>query len=165
MSPLLLLTLTAQAACPLVPAFETLDTALRAWWRPGELFVAPGAGDPRPGFFPLNSRLEGTAPPAGEGWRRLGERCDPAATATFTLQERPAVASLEGDWMAPILRVRVGERIAAELPIGHPAHLCALYVAEADATPGLEILVLWRNQAEVAVPQGISVYRVPDAAR
>jgi hypothetical protein len=40
-----------------------------------------------------------------------------------------------------------------------------LYVAEADATPGLEILVLWRNQAEVAVPQGISVYRVPDAAR
>ena len=156
---------TAFAASPLVPAYETLDCALRAWWRPGDLFVAPGAGDPRPGLHPLGSAVEAAAPPAGDGWQRIGERCEPAASATFDLRGQTATVRLEGPWSAPLLRVRVGERIAAEQSLGHPAHLCALQVVEADATPGLEILLLWRAMPEVAVAQGLTVFHLPEALR
>ncbi|MEC8422945.1 MAG: hypothetical protein VX000_04145, partial [Myxococcota bacterium] len=60
MSTTLLAFTVALAAPPLVVAADEAEPGLRAWWRTGELIVAPAEGDPRPGVRPL----EGTAPAA-----------------------------------------------------------------------------------------------------
>jgi hypothetical protein len=152
----------ARAAPPLVHAHDVVaQQGLEAWWRPGDLLLVATGPSGREAWRPLaDDPSPHPAPPALPGWTRVGAACAPAPTAAFTLAGKPARAWISGPPAAPEVRVeRDGVPVAAAT-LGQPASVCALHVGEADAVPGLEIVVTWT----VGGLQGLTVLRVPEVA-
>ncbi len=153
----------ARAVPPLVVAADEAEAGLRAWWKEGDLLVAPPAGDPRPGVRPLVGPAPVVLPAALDGWQPLLDTCSEAPDPpAFSLGERTARARVERTDSTLIVRVSVDDRVVAEGALGRPAEPCSLTVGQADALPGKEVLLGWRTAAGVT---GLTVFRIPDTAR
>lgn len=160
----LLLHATVLAAPPLVVSVDEAEAGLRAWWRDGELIVAPPDGDPRPAIRPLRSPAPVALPPDRSGWTDLLARCsDGPPIATMPVGDATATAEATTDTGTGTVRltVRLGERLVAEGALGRPAKPCSLYLGQADALPGYELLLGWRTAAGL---RGLTVFRVPEMA-
>lgn len=160
MLPTLLMCTMALAAPPLVVAVDEAEPGLRAWWRDGELIVAPAAGDPRPGMRPLVGPAPVVLPPDLAGWTPLLGACpERPPTAALPLRAQTAVVSITTSDQALVLRVTVDDRVVAEGTLGRPATACSLHVGQADALPGYEVLLGWQTATGV---RGLTVFRVPE---
>jgi hypothetical protein len=159
---ILLFTL-ARATPPLVYVTDTADQGLRAWWRPGDLLVAGATGSA--GLRPLQAEPTAVVPADLSGWKALGARCASSAQARVALPGGEAEVKVAGTEMAPLLRIERGGQTLAESPLGRPARVCELLVANLDATEGLELAVAWQMGDPKAPISGISLFRVPDVAR
>jgi hypothetical protein len=160
MLPTLLTCAVALAAPPLVVAVDEAELGLRAWWREGELLVAPPDGDPRPGVRPLVGPAPVALPPDLQSWTPLlGECPERAPTAALPLGEQTAVVDVTSSEQSLVLHVKVGDRTVAEGALGRPATACSLHVGQADALPGYEVLLGWQTKAGV---RGLTVFRVPE---
>lgn len=150
----------ALAAPPLVVAVDEAEPGLRAWWREGELLVAPPAGDPRPGVRPLVGPAPVVLPQDLGGWTPLlGDCPERAPTAALPLGDETAMVDVTQTEHSLVLRVKVADRTVAEGSLGRPATPCSLHVGQADALPGYEVLLGWRTAAGV---HGLTVFRVPE---
>lgn len=161
----LLFCASASATPPLVLAADVADAGLRVWWRVGDLLIGPPSGDPRPGMRPLIGPAEVAIPVDLAGWSALGETCAATLSVTFPLDGEPATATAEGTWELPVIRLRSRGRVIAEAPLGRPGRVCEIAVGEADAVPGLEVLVTWRLGGGSSELRGLNIYRIPDTAR
>lgn len=162
MIPTLLTCAAALAAPPLVVAVDEAEPGLRAWWREGELLVAPPEGDPRPGVRPLVGPAPVVLPTDLAGWTPLlGECPERPPTAALPIGERTVTVGLTQTDQSLVLRMQIGERTVAEGALGRPAMACSLHVGQADALPGYEVLLGWRTAAGV---NGLTVFRVPETA-
>jgi len=152
----------AAGAPPLVHAHDVVaQKGLEAWWRPGDLLLIAEGPAGREAWRPLSDDPSPhPAPPALPGWTRVGAACSAAPSAAFTLAGKPARVWISGPPGAPELRVeRDGLPLSAAV-LGQPAVVCAVHVGEADAVPGLEIVVTWA----VGALQGLTVLRLPEVA-
>lgn len=165
MLTMLLFASVLHATPPLVLAADVAETGLRVWWRPGDLLIGPPAGDPRPGMRPLCGPAEVAIPTEISGWTALGATCPGVLAHTFNLDGEPATATPEGTWEAPVIRLRSKGRVIAEAPLGRPGRVCEIAVGEADAVPGLEVMVTWRLGEGASELRGLNIYRIPDTAR
>jgi hypothetical protein len=162
MLPTLLTSAVALAAPPLVVAVDEAEPGLRAWWREGEVLVAPPAGDPRPGVKPLVGPAPIVLPDDLEGWTPLlGECPERPPTAALPVGGRTATVLVDASEKNVMLQVKLEDRVIAEGALGRPAVPCSLHIGQADALPGYEVLLGWRTPAGV---QGLTVFRVPETA-
>lgn len=162
---LLLFLSTAFAVPPLVQAADLAAPGMEVWWREGELLAGEPTQPGRPGLRPLSDLAPLALPVDLTGWTPLGDPCVPGATDHAMLDTVAVDADVIGDKEAPVIRLRAGQRLVASAALGRPAHICALRVVQADALPGLEIIVVWRPLEEDANLRGLVVYHIPDAAR
>lgn len=162
MLPTLLTCAVALAAPPLVVAVDEAEPGLRAWWREGELLVAPPAGDPRPGVRPLVGPAPIVPPTELAGWTALHGECpERAPTAALPVGEHTATVNVEAAEQNLVVRLQLDERTIAEGALGRPARACSLHVGQADGLPGYEVMLGWQTAAGV---QGLTVFRVPETA-
>ena len=155
------------AAPPLILAADVGEPGMEVWWREGDLLVGSPQQDGRPGMRPLSEQKERLQLPADlTGWTRLGKTCQDKPLATSLLDEAAITATISTDPAGhQIARVQDGQRVLAENTLGRPVTVCALALVQADALPGLELLVLW-TLGEGADPiRGLTVLRVPEMAR
>lgn len=163
----------ARAALPLVLVADVADLGLRAWWRPGELVLGKPDEAGRPGLRPLVSLAPVVLPVDLESWAALGEACvsrpESRAREDGARLRAQVLASAEG----PVIQLLDGQELLATNALGRPAQVCDLLLAEADAMPGLEVIVSWRLELGGERPaegggaelRGYTVYRVPETAR
>lgn len=162
MLPSFLLPAIAVAAPPLVVAVDEAEPGLRAWWRPGELVVAPKEGDPRSALRPLAGAVPTVLPADHAEWIDLLSDCvERAPTAAMPLGSETASASLEVSETNILIRIRVGERTVAEGALGRPAAPCSLHLGQADSLSGYELMLGWKTPSGV---RGLTVFRVPETA-
>jgi hypothetical protein len=181
---LLLLAPAAHAAPPLVPAADVADPDLQVYWRDGELLLGMPLRSDRPALRPLVDLAPSTLPDDLSGYRRLGEACDAVPRATATLDGNPVVAEIGGSLEAPTIVLKGGPVVLAQNKLGRPVVPCTIDIVQADAVPGLEVVVTWRTgvagpdaaDAAAATPtaqpappsseaRGVFVFRIPDTAR
>ena len=161
---ILLLHARVLAAPPLVVSVDEAETGLRAWWRDGELIVAPAEGDPRPAVRPLRSPVPVALPPDRSGWIDLLTGCSEGPpTAAMPVGDATAIAQATKDAATGTVRltVRLGPRLVAEGALGRPAEPCSLHLGQADALPGYELMLGWRTEMGL---RGLTVFRVPETA-
>jgi len=161
---ILLLHARVLAAPPLVVSVDEAEAGLRAWWRDGELLVAPAEGDPRPAVRPLHSHVPVALPPDRSGWVDLLAACSEGPpTAAMPVGDATATAHARKDSTTGVvqLTVRLGERLVAEGTLGRPAEPCSLHLGQADALPGYELMLGWRTAAGL---RGLTVFRIPETA-
>ena len=157
--------LSAAAAPPLVFVMDTAEPGLRAWWREGDLLLAPKEGDPRPAIRPLAGKASVVVPADMTGWTALGETCNDNPHVDVDLDGVAAQVVAEGPWAEPKVRLLVGERVLAQARLGRPARLCDAHAGQLDGLPGPEVVVAWRFGDGDEEVRGITVFRIPDTAR
>lgn len=150
---------------PLVFVTDTAEPGLRAWWREGELLVAPTAASGRPGMRPLVGASPVPVPADLAAWTPLGLTCSSHPKSQFTLDGRAALLTVSGAWDKPMLELTVEDRMVAAAPLGRPASVCGVHVGQADSLPGPEVMVSWRFGEGANQLYGLSVFRVPETAR
>jgi len=155
----------AWALPPLQAVHATAGVGMRVWWRPGSLLVAASGEPGAPFTYPLEINKKGTLPATLSGWTPLGETCAPRPEASMELDGETATAKVIGTPDRPALALVRGLRRVAAGPLGQAAEVCALFLGEADAIPGPELLVLWRIGEGPSQLRGLTVMRVPDTAR
>lgn len=157
----------ARAAPPLVLVADVAEEGLRAWWRAGELVVGKPAEPGRPGLRPLSSLLPAVLPDDLDRWAEVGEDCVPHPESQADLEGQRVTARVLATSEGPLIQLVVGETLLAENAIGRPVRICEVLLAEADALPGLEVIVAWRMERAPGPGElrGLTVYRVPETAR
>jgi hypothetical protein len=152
----------AAAAQPLVQAYEVAASELQVWWKERDLMVVTPGLDGLEARRPLADAAVHAAPAGFPGWTRLGAACaGPGGNrTTFPLAGKPAVAAAGGDKAVPVVTVHRDGVLVAQAPLGQPAEACAIHVGEADALPGVEIVVSWT----LGSVQGVTVFRLPELA-
>lgn len=165
----LLVSSTASAAPPLMPAAEVAGSALEVYAKPGELLVVqPTPAGDRVALHPLSKEPSSPAPAPRDlaGHTRVGAGTCPKSPPSFRWSHGEAKASVQaaGPWDAPVVELTIdGERVATAA-LGRAAHVCALYAANLDALPGEEVVVVWRVSREDTATHGVTVLRVPATA-
>ncbi|MCK6504766.1 hypothetical protein L6R53_15400 [Myxococcota bacterium] len=157
----------ARAAPPLVLAADVADEGLRAWWRAGELVVGKPDEAGRPGLRPLVSLAPAVLPEDLSTWAAVGETCVPHPESQADLEGQRVTARVLATAEGPVIQLVAGETLLAENAIGRPVRVCEVLLAEADAIPGLEVVVAWRMERAPGPGElrGFTVYRVPETAR
>lgn len=155
----------ALALAPLVPAADVADKGLQFWWRPGELYAGLPDQPGRPAVRPLEDPAPLSLPADLSGWTRLGAACPGVGRVSFELGEIEATAEVVGTPDSPMVQVRAGPRLLAQHPLGRPAEICEVRVAQADALPGLEVLIAWRPPEASDTLRGLRVFHLPEALR
>lgn len=157
----------AAAAPPLMPAADVADEGLRAWWRQGELVVGKPDQPGRPGLRPLASLAPTVLPDDLPTWATIGEDCVPRPESQADLEGQRVTARVLATAEGPVIQLLSGEQVLAENALGRPARVCEVLLAEADALPGLEVIVAWRMERAPGPGElrGLTVYRVPETAR
>ncbi len=149
------------AAQPLTPAGELAAATVEVWWRRGDLLLVTEGPDGREARRPLANEAVHPAPASLQGWKRIGESCENRSQTTFTLLDRPAIATVGGDASIPAVTIHREGLLVAHAPLGQPAQPCTITVVEADALPGLEVIVTW-GLGDI---HGVSVFRLPELAQ
>ena len=157
---------SAHAVPPLVLAAEVAGESVEIYVRPGSLLLSQRKAD-TPGLALRPLEGNGTSPlPADlDRWTAVpfGD-CSGAPSFRWKRQAQQLVARVTGEWTAPMIEVTVDESVVAMAPLGRPARVCALHVADLDHIPGEEILVLWQTTPEASKSRGLTVMRVPATA-
>lgn len=160
---LFLLTSLALAAPPLDLAVDVAEAGLQAWWRPGELLVGvPGRGD-RTALRPLVDLNPTTLPSDLSGWTDLGTGCSTPARGELEVDGVSLSARIAGPPEQRVLLLEVDGELRAQQSLGRPVRPCAVRLGQADALPGVEIMVSWDFGEGAAATRGLSVFRVPEA--
>lgn len=162
---LLLWSAPAGAVVPLLPAADVADVGLKAWWRAGELVVGMPDQPGQPGLRPLVS-LEPTALPADlSAWAAVGEHCVTDPESRGLVGGSPYKARVVGSGEGPVVQLLRQDEVVAANALGRPARVCEVLLAEADALPGLELVVAWRMELGTEGQEllGITVYRIPES--
>jgi hypothetical protein len=152
----------AAAAQPLVQAYEVAASELQVWWKERDLMVVTPGLDGLEARRPLVDTAVHAAPSGFRGWTRLGEACGTKSSnrTTFSLAGKLAVVAAGGDSAVPVVTIHRDGVLVAQAPLGQPAKACAVHVGEADALPGVEIVVSWI----LGSIQGVTVFRLPELA-
>ncbi|MDP6932683.1 MAG: hypothetical protein QGG40_07185 [Myxococcota bacterium] len=154
----------AHATPTLVPVADIADEGLHAWVKEGELLVGVPDDDERPGIRPLVGLAPLVLPEDLSDWTPVGIRCKTIKMHAARIGERSIVAEVTGPDSHPSVRLVSEGKVLAEAPLGHPAQVCEVLVAQADIVPGLEVLVAWRMEQHQPPLQGLTVYRIPELA-
>jgi len=162
MAMLLLAPSVAAATPSLEPAADVAEPGLRTWWRPGELVVGvPGRSD-RSALRPLVDPTPTALPSDLSSWTELGTSCTEAPEARLTSGSHTLTAVVHAPGAQRIVQLKVGDKVIAQQTLGRPVTPCALHLGQADALPGLELMVAWVTADESV--RGLTVFRVPEAA-
>lgn len=153
----------ALAATPLDLAVDVAEADLQAWWRPGELLVGVPARGDRTALRPLVDLNPTTLPADLTGWTELGASCSTPARGELVVGGQTVSARVAGPPEQRVLLLEVGEELRAQQSLGRPLRPCSVHLGQADALPGIEVMVSWEFGEGAAATRGLSVFRVPEA--
>ena len=156
----------ARAVPPLVLAVEVAGESVEVYLRPGDLLLSQNKSEtPGLALRPLEGDGPSPLPADLDRWTALpfGD-CDGAPSFRWKREDQNMAARVTGEWTAPMVEVLVGGTVVALAPLGRPAHVCGLHVANVDNIPGEEILVLWQTTPQATTSRGLTVMRVPATA-
>lgn len=155
----------ASALAPLVPAADVAEPGLVAWWKPGDLLVGHPDQEGRPGMRPLVSLVPLVLPTDLNGYTRLGGACVAQPESARVIGGRRLRATVTASAEGPVVQVLSGDRLLAVNALGRPALVCEVLLGDADSLPGPEVVVAWRMELSEGELWGVTVYRLPEAAR
>ena len=152
-------------APPLIPAADIADSALQIWWRDGDLLAGLPDKPGRPGVRPLIDPAPLALPADLSDWTLLGEPCANAPSPAVRIGDLEVTASVAGVQDTPLVQLKSGARVISAYPLGRPAMVCGVLVAQADNLPGLELIVVWRSLEEGDALRGLRVFHIPEGLR
>ncbi len=155
------------AVPPLMVAAEVAGESIDVYVRSRALLVARQTASGGIALRPLEEG-DATSPlPADlEKWTALpSDGCTSQAPSfRWKRGERQATARVSGEWTSPLVEILLDDTVVAMGPLGRAAHVCRVHVAELDAIPGEEILLLWQTSLDAPYTRGLTVMRVPATA-
>lgn len=160
-----LLISTAFAVSPLILAADMAAPDLEVWWRDGEILAGSPGREGRPGVRPLVDIAPIAMPRDLGAFTQLGRGCAGPLGATFKLDALEVEAEMAGTPEEPVIQLRAGQRLLAASGLQRPMHVCAVHVVQADALPGLEVVVVWQPPENLSNLGGLTVFHIPDLAR
>lgn len=160
---LLHLGIATGATPPLMPAADAAQVGLHAWWREGELLLGVPTDPERPAMRPLVDLAHATLPTDFLGWEPIGKTCQDEPRATAAMGNTPIEGLVSGTTIHPMIRLLQESRVLAESALGRPAKVCEIRIVQADAMPGLELIVAWRTGTGETMMNGFSVFRIPES--
>ena len=150
---------------PLVMAADAASPDLEAWWRAGELVLRSGGPTASHAVRPLLGPDPVATPADLDGWSRVVPLTCPGPSPVRAVQGAPPAGvdlRLEGEADALTVHLAVNDEIRAVGALGRPARACALWLAQADRLPGLEVMLAWETPD--GAHRGLTVWHVPEAA-
>ncbi len=79
------------------------------------------------------------------------------------INDVPVEGRIGGTPAHPVVELHQSNRVVARNLLGRPADVCEIRIVQADAIPGLELIVAWRTSSSGKPVQGITVFRVPES--
>ena len=154
------------AVPPLMVAAEVAGESLEVYVRPRSLLVARQTASTGMALRPLEGEASSPLPADLDKWTALPpDGCRTKAPSFRWMRgERQAMAQVTGEWTAPVVELVVDDTVVAMGPLGRAAHVCRVHVADVDAIPGEEILLLWQTSLQEPSTRGLTVMRVPATA-
>ena len=160
----LALTPSSQSAHPLLQVSEIIESNIELYVQDGQLMVQ-SPSNPNV-FFPFRDPIHQLAPKpqSNEGWTLVPTDCSSAQSKielSYTYLEDTYTAEATQDKEGLRIYWKQGDTLLAEQLIMQQAVPCAIHILDADASPGLEMVVAWQFSPEL---KGFTIFKIPDTA-
>lgn len=161
---LLALTPASQSAHPLIQISEIIEKDLHLYVAEGQILIeSPNSSSV---YYPFRDPSQQFAPKPSdfEGWTLIDTKCvEDQKPVQIQYTDISGTYSAEAMLHEAGLRVywKQKEVILAEQMIMQQATPCAIHVREADANPGLELIVAWQFNSNLS---GFTIFKIPETA-
>jgi hypothetical protein len=147
---------------PLLQSTEIIDEGLDLYWKEGQIMVVSQSN--KTAYYPFGSppqKLQ-PLPSSFDDWKQLESTCVPdqksisskviTRDVEFTAEAKSTDIGIQVQWS-------MKDNVLSDGMIMQQAIPCGIYILQADALEGLEIIVVWKFEPKL---EGITIFRIPD---